>query len=207
MPREGFQSIESFSKIPDRTQEVQRKIPSSREYSAILRKNGLETHEKAFEKVLAICEAVKKEGGRALLVGGSVRDMVLHRISKDFDIEIYGLTPQKIEKIIAKFGRVNEVGKAFGILKLSVDGVELDISLPRADSKIGPGAKGFAVKSDPSMSIKDAARRRDFTMNALAADPLSGELFDYFGGVEDLRQRRLRVTDPERFLDDPSRAL
>jgi len=207
MPREGFQSIESFSNIPERTQEVRRVIPSAQEYIAILQKAGLETHEKAFENVLAICEAVKKEGGRALLVGGSVRDMVLQRISKDFDIEIYGLSPQKIEKIVATFGKVNEVGKAFGILKLSLDGIELDISLPRVDSKIAPGAKGFAAKGDPHMSIKDAARRRDFTMNALAADPLTGELFDYFGGVEDLRHRRLRITDPERFVEDPSRAL
>ena len=178
MPREGFQSIESFSNIPERTQEVRRVIPSAQEYIAILQKAGLETHEKAFENVLAICEAVKKEGGRALLVGGSVRDMVLQRISKDFDIEIYGLSPQKIEKIVATFGKVNEVGKAFGILKLSLDGIELDISLPRVDSKIAPGAKGFAAKGDPHMSIKDAARRRDFTMNALAADRLTGELFD-----------------------------
>ena len=162
----------------------------------------------AFEMVCAIARAVKEKGGRALLVGGSVRDEVLGIPSKDFDVEIYGVAPEEIEKIIAPLGRVDVVGRAFGILKLTKPGImDIDISFPRSDSKIGAGHRGFEVKVDPNMSIREAAKRRDFTFNALSKDPLTGEIFDPFGGVQDLRERRLKVTDPERFRDDPLRVF
>jgi tRNA nucleotidyltransferase (CCA-adding enzyme) len=116
---------------------------------------------------------------------------------------------------------VNKVGKAFGIIAISfADGPGIDLSLPRIDSKAeqedeedgeekktGKGHKGITVKADPFMSIKEAARRRDFTMNTLAADPLTAELYDYFGGLEDIKNRLIRVTDEERFKDDPLRAM
>lgn len=160
----------------------------------------------AFVSVLSIAEAVKAQGGRALLVGGSVRDEALGRAPKDFDVEVYGLDAKALEQIAEGFGKVYAVGRAFGILKLSLGiGMDIDLSMPRIDSKVGEGHRGFAVKVDPGMSIKDAARRRDFTFNALAKDPLTGEVFDPFGGVQDLRERTLRVTDPERFMDDPLR--
>jgi len=162
---------------------------------------------KVFEKVCRICEAIGKAGGRALIVGGAVRDEILGIASKDFDIEVYGLEPKYVEDIVSKFGEVNSVGKAFGILKLGGDDLEIDISIPRTDSKIGEGHRGFEVKVDPNMSIKDAARRRDFTFNALSKDPLTGEIFDPFGGVDDLQNRTLRVTDSDRFKDDPLRLL
>src|SRR3989338_11601344 len=127
--------------------------------------------------------------------------------SKDFDIEVYGLTPENIEQIVASFGHVKDVGKAFGILKLGEGGIEIDVSLPRTDSKIGEGHTGFEVKVDPSMSIKEAPKHRDFTFNALSKDPLTGEIFDPFGGIEDIRTRTMRVTDLERFQDDPLRLL
>ncbi|MFH1838710.1 MAG: CCA tRNA nucleotidyltransferase [Patescibacteria group bacterium] len=162
----------------------------------------------AFEKVCRICEAIKEAGGRALLVGGAVRDEVLGIASKDFDVEVYGLEPEEVEKITKKFGKIKDVGKAFGILKLTNEsGFEIDISLPRTDSKIGKGHRGFEVKVDPKMSIAEAAKRRDFTFNALSKDPLTGEIFDPFNGIEDLRTRKLRVTDPELFKDDPLRLL
>ena len=161
----------------------------------------------AYETVLSVREACASAGGRALLVGGSVRDAVLGHVSKDFDMEVYGLEPEKVEEIVAQFGEVNAVGRAFGILKISKNGVDVDVSLPRVDSKIGEGHRGFVVKTDPHMSIEDASRRRDFTMNALAADPATGQLFDPFGGVHDLERRILRVTDQERFQDDPLRVM
>ncbi|OGH86433.1 MAG: hypothetical protein A2493_01610 [Candidatus Magasanikbacteria bacterium RIFOXYC12_FULL_33_11] len=161
-----------------------------------------------YERVLDICREVKKEGGTALLVGGCVRDEVRGELSRDFDIEVYGLEAEKIEKIFADFGNVNEVGKTFGILKISDPcGIDIDISLPRTDSKVGEGHKGFAVKADPNMSIKEAARRRDFTFNTLSKDPLTGEIFDAYGGIEDLRTRTLRVTDKELFRDDSLRVM
>lgn len=169
---------------------------------------ALEHHAAAYRKVLDVARAVGAGGGRALLVGGSVRDSVLGKISKDFDVEIYGLEAERVEEVVKELGKVSEVGKAFGILKMSLDGgMDIDVSLPRTDSKIGEGHRGFAVKTDPRMSVEDAARRRDFTMNALAADPLTGELFDPFGGVDDLKRRVLRVTDTERFGDDPLRVM
>lgn len=162
----------------------------------------------AFEMVLEVAEAIKARGGRALIVGGAVRDEVLGIAAKDFDIEIYGLEADEVEEIVSTFGSVKDVGKAFGILKLQHQGgMELDISMPRTDSKIGEGHRGFEVKVDPGMSIAEAAKRRDFTFNALSKDPLTGEIFDPYGGVLDLRKHELRITDEERFRDDPLRLL
>lgn len=162
---------------------------------------------KTFETACAICEDVQKEGGLALLVGGSVRDEVLGLESRDFDIEIYGLQPHQIEKITFKHGKVKTVGKAFGILKLGGKplGCDIDVSLPRTHSRVGELDRDFGVHADPDMTIKDAARRRDFTFNALSKNPLTGEIYDPFGGVKDLQQRVLRITDVERFKDDPAR--
>jgi len=181
---------------------------SADEYADYTEKiHSLEARE-AFGMVLEVAEAIKDAGGRALIVGGAVRDEILGIAAKDFDIEVYGLGADQVEEIAMRFGSVKDVGKAFGILELQHEGgVELDISLPRTDSKIGEGHRGFEVKVDPLMSIADAARRRDFTFNALSKDPLTGEIFDPFGGVEDLRRHLLKVTDEERFRDDPLRLL
>ena len=177
-------------------------------YLGFLKERGLDAQATVYQKVLEIAEAIKSAGGRALLVGGSVRDMLIGKIPKDFDLEIYQLSADKIEKIARSLGKVSEVGKAFGILKISFgEGIDIDLSLPRSDSKIGAGHRGFEVKTDPNMSFEDAARRRDFTINSMSADPLSSELFDPFNGLTDLRERRLKVTDPERFKDDPLRVL
>jgi tRNA nucleotidyltransferase (CCA-adding enzyme) len=156
---------------------------------------------------------------RALLVGGFVRDAMLGLNPKDADLEVYGVSSNRLEQFLEQVfpGRVNAVGKSFGVYKVAISSqpvahspqpiarLELDISIPRRESKTGKGHKDFTVKGDPSMPIKEAARRRDFTMNALAADPLSGEIFDEFGGLDDLRSGTLRVTDPERFQDDALR--
>lgn len=160
-----------------------------------------------FERVCKIAEAVKAAGGRALLVGGCVRDEVLGKASKDFDVEIYGVKPDDLEKLLQAFGKVDSIGKAFGILKITDGDMDIDVSIPRRDSKVHEGHKGFEVDTDPNMSIREAGRRRDFTFNALSKDPLTGEIFDPYGGVEDLRTRTLRVTDPELFKDDPLRVM
>ncbi len=169
---------------------------------------GLTMHAEAYKKVLELCSLVKSAGGRALLVGGCVRDHFFNKLAKDFDVEIYGLEPDIIEDLIKNIGKVSVVGRAFGILKISLpSGLDIDVSLPRTDSKIGAGHRGFEVKTDPHMSIKEAARRRDFTMNALSSDPLTGKVYDYFNGLEDIKNRCLRVTDEEKFKDDPLRVL
>lgn len=156
---------------------------------------------------LAFVQAIAQIGGKALFVGGSVRDQIMGRLPKDVDIEVYGVTADQVEEVARGFGRVDEVGKNFGILKITKDGSEIDVSLPRTDSKIGVGHRGFAVQVDPHMNVKEAVKRRDFSWNALVQDPLTGEIFDSHHGVEDARNRVLRVTDKERFRDDPLRIL
>lgn len=184
------------------------KLQEPDEYLEMLIKSGHTEQAGAYNQVLELANNIKEKGGRALLVGGFVRDYLMGRISKDFDIEVYGLDASEVEKIVKSFGDVKEAGKAFGILKMILDNdLEIDVSLPRTDSKIGIGHRGFEIKTDPFMSIEDAARRRDFTMNSVAADPLTGQLYDPFHGVEDIRNKILRITDKERFKDDPLRIL
>jgi tRNA nucleotidyltransferase (CCA-adding enzyme) len=158
--------------------------------------------------VLELACEFRDAGGRALIVGGSVRDALLGKISKDADIEVYGLPPEQIAEICTCFGKVSEAGKAFGVLKMRFeDDIEVDISLPRKDSKTGPGHRGFFIETDPFMSVEEAARRRDFTINSMAMDPLTGEIFDPYGGRKDLLEKILRVVDPVLFRDDPLRVL
>ena len=127
---------------------------------------------------------------------------------KDIDIEVHGIAASALRKIIeSHFVNVQEVGAAFGVLHTTVDDVEVDISLPRRDSKVGPGHKGFAVDVDPFLSLREALRRRDFTINALLKDVLSGEVIDPFGGRDDLRARVLRPVDAATFVEDPLRVL
>lgn len=152
-----------------------------------------------------IATEVKEAGGRALVVGGYVRDSLIGMESKDIDVEVYGLSVEKLASVLSQFGKVETVGQAFGVLM--VRGLDMDFSIPRRDSKVGKGHKGFSVEPDPTMSVEDAARRRDLTMNSLAMDPLTGEILDPFKGVEDIKARRLRATDVTLFGDDPLRAL
>ncbi len=143
---------------------------------------------------------------RALLVGGFVRDAFRGEKSKDGDLEVYGVTSEDLIKLLAElFGKekINLVGEQFKVIKVSVGGgIELDVSIPRLDSKQGRGHKGFEILGDPTLSIEEAARRRDFTMNSMAADPLTGEVFDPFGGQKDIEAGLLRATDLGHFGDD-----
>lgn len=151
---------------------------------------------------------IKSMGGQALLVGGFVRDSLTGMVSKDADMEVYGVDADTLERTLHQLypEKVDTVGRSFGVLKVFLgDGLDLDVSIPRRESKTGSGHKGFAVTGDPNMSVKEAARRRDFTMNSLAADPLTGQIVDSFGGMDDIKNKILRVTDPERFQDDPLR--
>ena len=155
------------------------------------------------ELTTAIAKAVQSRGGRALLVGGCVRDDLLGLEPKDFDLEVFGVGADDLRALLETFGRVDAVGESFGVFKIG----GLDVSLPRRESKSGRGHKGFKVTGDPALSTADAARRRDFTINAIAQDPLTGEVVDPFRGRDDLASRRLRVVDPERFADDSLRVL
>src|SRR5216684_3272847 len=131
------------------------------------------------EKVVELAAAIKAEGGRALLVGGCVRDVLMGREPKDWDLEVYDLEPAKLRALLDIFGPVNVVGEAFTVYKL---GRDLDVSIPRRERKSGRGHRGFVIEGDPSMTVTEAARRRDFTINAILQGPLTGQLIDPFGG-------------------------
>ncbi len=168
----------------------------------LLVKNALNPDEyKAGEQ---IARAVEQAGGRAYFVGGCVRDALLGHPSKDADMEVFGLDEAVLLRLLQRDFQVNVVGRAFGVFKLR--GLELDVSLPRRESKQGTGHRGFAVTGDPHMSPHEAASRRDFTLNALSWDPLSGELVDPFNGRADLEKRILRHTS-DKFSEDPLRVL
>ncbi|MDQ3169030.1 MAG: HD domain-containing protein [Acidobacteriota bacterium] len=150
-----------------------------------------------------IARAAAEAGGRALIVGGWVRDRLLGLASKDIDIEVFGVEADALKALLDGFGRVDTVGESFTVYKIG----GLDVSLPRRESKTGRGHKGFTVIGDPSLSIEDAARRRDFTINAISFDPLTGEYLDPCHGRDDLDARRLRVVDKDTFADDSLRVL
>ena len=156
------------------------------------------------EKILRLARAVKEAGGRALLVGGCVRDRLLGRGVKDWDVEVYGVEPASLRELLGRFGRVNVVGEAFTVYKL---GYDLDVSLPRRERKTGRGHRAFYIEGDPSMSFEEAARRRDFTVNAVLEDPLTGEIIDPFGGRADMGAKLLRAVSPETFVEDSLRVL
>ncbi len=152
-----------------------------------------------------IAEDVAAMGGRLYAIGGYPRDIIAGRENKDIDVEIHGLYPEQLRSILARYGEVRTQGACFGIYNLK--GVEIDFSLPRRDSKVGAGHRDFESHIDPNIGVVEAARRRDFTMNTIMLDWLSGRMWSDFGGVDDVKASIIRVTDPDTFTDDPLRVL
>jgi tRNA nucleotidyltransferase (CCA-adding enzyme) len=165
------------------------------------------------DPIRAIAIAVREAHGRALVVGGWVRDRLLKPGAqspepKDVDIEVFGIPADRLQGLLASFGRVEAVGQSFPVYKLIIPGgFEIDVALPRRESKQGRGHKGFEVHGDPSMTLADAARRRDFTVNAISWDPLTEAYEDPFDGRSDLNRRMLRAVDLRTFGDDSLRVL
>jgi tRNA nucleotidyltransferase (CCA-adding enzyme) len=156
------------------------------------------------EKVREMAEVVRAEGGRALLVGGCVRDFLMGAEPKDWDVEVYGVEPLRLRELLERFGRVDVVGEAFTVYKV---GPEMDVSLPRRERKTGRGHRAFVVEGDPSMTIEEATRRRDFTINAILQDPLTGEIIDPYDGRSDLQNKILRAVSRDTFAEDSLRVL
>ena len=157
-----------------------------------------------------LLETLRDAGGRPYLVGGAVRDTLLGLPHEDLDVEVFGLPLPNLKEALARVGRVDVVGEAFTVFKVSgLEGAEgaVDVSLPRRDSKAGPGHRGIAVTGDPDLSLEEAARRRDFTINAVMFDPFASAFIDPFGGQRDLRRRVLRAVDLGTLGEDPLRAL
>ena len=156
------------------------------------------------EQVLNLAKSVRDAGGRALLVGGCVRDELMGRQPKDWDVEVYGVEPERLRELLDRFGPVNVVGEAFTVYKL---GADLDVSLPRRERKTGIGHRGFFIEGDPEMTFPEAASRRDFTINAIQQDPLTSEIVDPCNGRADLSDGVLRAVSLRTFGEDSLRVL
>ena len=156
------------------------------------------------EAAREVARLVRAAGGRALLVGGCVRDALLGGRPKDIDVEVYGLDPEALKRVLSKSFALNLVGVSFGVLKL--EGHDVDVALPRRETKLGLGHRAFAMEHDPALTIEEASARRDFTVNAIYRDPLTDELIDPWHGREDLERGVLRHVSPH-FVEDPLRVL
>ncbi|HXH70038.1 MAG TPA: HD domain-containing protein [Pyrinomonadaceae bacterium] len=156
------------------------------------------------EKITKLAETIRANGGRAMLVGGCVRDELMNVEPKDWDVEVYGIEPQKLREVLEGFGKVDAVGEAFTVYKI---GNDLDVSLPRREKKVSRGHKGFVVEGDKDMLFEEAAKRRDFTINAILKDILTGEIIDIYGGREDIKNKILRIVSRETFAEDSLRVL
>ena len=151
-----------------------------------------------------IAEKVRERGGRVYYVGGFVRDIIMGKESKDIDIEVHGITPEALMEILSGVGTPNVMGASFGILGLSH--YDIDISMPKKDGA-DRGKNDFSASADPFAGTEKAALRRDFTMNALMQDVLTGEIVDCFGGVSDIKNRIIRHIDDKTFTEDPLRVI
>ena len=157
-------------------------------------------------RLLKIAGDIRDAGGRAFLVGGWVRDALLGKGCRDYDIEVYDMAQDALVPILSKYGRTNLVGKAFGVIHLAMKGLSLDFSFPRTESKVGYGHRGFVVHTDEKLSFKEAALRRDFTINAMGMELPELTLCDPYGGIDDLKTHTLRHVGPA-FAEDSLRIL
>lgn len=157
-------------------------------------------------RLLKIAGDIREAGGRAFLVGGWVRDALLGNTCRDYDVEVYDMSQDALVPILSKYGRTNLVGKAFGVIHLAMKGLSLDFSFPRTESKVGYGHRGFVVHTDEKLSFKEAALRRDFTINAMGMELPELTLCDPYGGIDDLKAHVLRHVGPA-FAEDSLRIL
>ena len=157
-----------------------------------------------------IIQSLNNLGYPTLIVGGAVRDSIMEEQNKDIDLEVYGIGYEELGEILNQYdasGKAKFVGKSFGIITIrDEEGNDYDFALPRRETKTGKGHKGFEVEFDESITPKEAASRRDFTMNSLSYNPITNEIHDYFGGVKDIENKILRAVGPA-FAEDPLRAL
>ena len=154
-----------------------------------------------------IINAIVQIGGTPFMVGGCVRDTFLGESPKDIDIEVYGVSYDALNGVLERFGKTDLIGVSFGIIKLKTfAGEEYDFSLPRLDSKNGIGHKGFTVEVNKDLSLKEASARRDFTINSMSINMVTGELVDYYDGKNNLRCGLLKPTS-KAFSEDPLRIL
>lgn len=157
------------------------------------------------EVVNKLALLVKQNGGETYYVGGYVRDHFLNIESNDIDIEVHDISKNVLEDILNKLGNKLEYGKSFGVY--SIEGTNIEIALPRKEISTGSGHKDFNIEIDPFIGTKEASRRRDFTINSMMLNVLTGELIDHYNGLKDLNNRILRHIDDDLFIEDPLRVL
>ena len=162
-------------------------------------------HMQELEIARRLAEDVAQEGGRAYFVGGYVRDQLMGRTTKDIDIEAYGIAPSRLRALLARQGDVFEKGASFGVLSLAH--TNLDIAMPRRESCTGARHTDFDVSVDPSLTTREASRRRDFTVNAMLMDVLTGSIIDHWGGRNDLEAGVLRHVAGDTFPEDALRVF
>lgn len=155
--------------------------------------------------VKKVAEQVKQAGGTMYFVGGFVRDRLIGKDSKDIDVEIHGITEEKLLQILMTHGGVDKVGASFGVYL--VKGIDVDFALPRIERQTGVLHTDFDVTIDPFIGTYGASKRRDFTMNAIMEEVLTGEVVDHFGGQEDIKNHVIRFVDKETFQEDALRVL
>lgn len=154
-------------------------------------------------KDILLASKVKEKGGRAFYVGGYVRDLLLNIPNKDIDIEVHGIAEKDLVAILNEIGEVDYYGRSFGIYALRHEDIE--VALPRSEKVLGTGHRDFEISVDPDMGYKNAALRRDFTINALMMDVLSHKILDYFNGIYDLNKGIIRHVNDVSFAEDPLR--
>ena len=160
--------------------------------------------------VVSLVDAVREAGGRVYMVGGTLRDVLLGKTCKDFDLLVTGLPQTDLMRLLRRRGRVQRVGQAFGVLKFRPrdwDDSPIDIALPRVETSTGVGHRDFEVAFDHALPVETDLARRDFTINAMALDLLDERLIDPFGGHADLEALVLRQVSPLAFPEDPLRML
>ena len=153
----------------------------------------------------AIATDVAAMGGRVYYVGGAVRDRLMGVECKDIDIEVYGISPGRLREVLARHGEVLEKGASFGVLGLRHS--NLDVAMPRVERRTGGRHRDFDVSVDPSLSTREASMRRDFTINAMMEDVLTGEVIDHWNGRSDLENRVIRCVSPATFPEDALRVF
>ena len=167
--------------------------------------------------LIKLLTTIRRNGGTGFLVGGWVRDSLMGIPNYDYDIEVFDIEESLLKNILAPQGHIELVGESFGIFKVhlrdnDLERYTIDVSLPRTERKVSVGHKGFITNADPKMHVSEACRRRDITINSMLYDPLGGafgegDLWDCYGGLQDLKQRVIRVVDPETFVEDSLRVL
>lgn len=157
------------------------------------------------ELVCAIAQKIYENGGTAYFVGGYVRDKLLGRENKDIDIEVHNISAENLETILSEFGEVMKFGASFGVY--NIKGYDIDFALPRTERKTGEKHTDFEVTADPYMSTEKASKSRDFTINALMENVLTGEIIDHWHGRDDLYAGIIRHVDNETFKEDTLRIL